>query len=650
MVKRKILVEDLRKFKYISDPQISPDGDQVVFRVSTIDYENDRYERHLWMADLGSGRVEQFTFGKGSDSSPSWSPDGSHILFLSRGRVSEKNTEVFVIPRSGGEARPAFETGESVDEAEWAPDSEHVLFLSRIWTEEKPKSDVKVIKRIKYKQNGFGTFEGRRTHLFVSAVDGRPRQLTTGEYDVEAAAWSPDGKRIAFVANMGEDADTNPARDIYVMPVRRGVPVKVTDGKHVISDVSWSPDGISIAFIGHDKPRGFAINLDIWLVPSGGGDARNLTKSLDRCLMKEMGCDLRVSTPNPGAVWSHDGKRIFFVTSSIPYCNVYEVDVSTGDIKEFIGNRTIDGFSISKDDSAVAFNALNSVQPAELWVRDKGGERRLTSFNDKLLEDLDLSVPEHFFFRNPAGQQIDAWMMKPVGFKEDVKYPAVLEIHGGPGSVYGDGMFHEFQLLAAAGFAVMYTNPRGSGGYDEAYARDITGSYGMRDYDDFMVFVDQALEKYGFIDRDRLGVTGGSYGGYMTNWITSHTGRFKAAVTDRCVSNWVSKFATSDIGYTQPEAVGGDWDYLGNMEKHLARSPIRYVKNVKTPTLMIHSENDLRCPIEQGEQWFVALKLQGVPTELVRFPDENHELSRSGKPKHREERLNHILRWLNKYL
>jgi dipeptidyl aminopeptidase/acylaminoacyl peptidase len=315
-----------------------------------------------------------------------------------------------------------------------------------------------------------------------------------------------------------------------------------------------------------------------------------------------------------------------------------------------VGGKTVDGFSLSEDGSIIAFNALDAIHPAELWVKDERGEKKLTGFNDRLLKGLDLSVPEHFTFVNALGETIDGWVMRPVGFKEGEKYPTVLEIHGGPRGVYGDGMFHEFQVLAAEGYAVIYTNPRGSGGYGEAYAQAVMGHYGECDYEDLMAFVDEALKRYPFIDESRLGVVGGSYGGYMTNWIISQTDRFAAAVTFRSICNWVSKFGVSDIGYMQPESIAGEEDFWTNIEVPLRHSPIMYAKNVKTPCLIVHSENDLRCPMEQGEQWFVALKQNGVPTELVRFPDETHELSRSGKPKHREERLQHMLRWFNEYL
>jgi dipeptidyl aminopeptidase/acylaminoacyl peptidase len=652
MSKRKIKIDDLRRFKFVSDPQVSPDGEVIAFVLSTINHEEDIYERHIWMADCKSGKAEQFTHGVGSDTYPRWSPDGKRLLFLSRSRDPEdRKTQLWSIPRSGGEAELSAKTDEGVSKPIWAPDSKSVLFLSKIWTQGKSESDVKVVTRIKYKLNAAGFFQGRRTHLFTAKIGGKPKQLTEGEFDVEASSWSPDGKRIAFISNMREDADVSRIRDIFEVPSRGGTPRRLTEGKHVISDLSYSPDGGRIAFIGHNRPLELAVNMDLWVMPSGGGEKKNLTLGFDRSLNMGVGSDLRVATPTPRAVWSPDGEEIYFKAASIPYANVYKVGAGGGPVDVVVGGMVVDGFSISADGSVIAFNALDATRPVELWVRDGDRDRRLTSFNDRLLKGLDLSVPEHFTFVNTLGDEIDGWIMRPVGFKEGGKYSTVLEIHGGPRGVYGDGIFHEFQVLTSEGFAVIYTNPRGSGGYGEAYAQAVMGHYGECDYEDLMAFVDEVLVRYPFIDKARLGVTGGSYGGYMTNWMIGQTDRFSAAVTFRSICNWVSKFGVSDIGYMQPRSISGRETFWGeDIVEQLRHSPIMYAGNVKTPCLIIHSEEDYRCPIEQGEQWFTALKLQGVPTELVRFPGENHELSRSGKPRHREERLLHMVRWFKEYL
>jgi len=651
MAKRRIKVEDLRKVKFVSDPQISPNGSHVAFVLSTIDHEEDGYDRHIWMAETDTAALYQFTYGQGADTNPGWSPDGSKLLFLSRGREPDKKTQLYTIPLTGGEAALVAETEEGVSSPGWAPNGRDILFTSKVWTEEKPEdTDVKVIKRIKYKLNAAGFFEGRRTHLFTVRQGRKPKQLTDGDFDVEHAQWSPDGKEIAFIANMEPDADTSRVRDIYTVQTKGGEPKKITQSDCAIQSLSHSPDGLHIAYIGHDRPEELAVDYELYLVPRGGGKPRCLTEAFPRSLGMGVGSDLRVSTPSPGAVWSSDGKHIFFLTADTPHCNVYRVDVEDGDVETVIGGRVVDGFTVSRDEEKMAFNAMTATRPCELYLLD-GDEKRLTGFNDGLIKGLELVEPECFTFTNRLGREVEGWIIKPVGWEKGEKYPCVLEMHGGPRGVYGDGIYQEFHLLSAEGYAVIYTNPRGSAGYDEEYAQAVMGRYGEVDYEDFMDFTDEALKRYPWLDETRLGLTGGSYGGYTTNWIIGHTDRFRAAVTCRSICNWVSKFGVSDIGYMQPESISGRKTYWGDdLVEQMRHSPLYYAGDVKTPCLIIHSEEDYRCPMAEGEQWFTALKLNGVPTELVRFPGENHELSRGGKPGHREERLQHILRWFREYL
>jgi acylaminoacyl-peptidase len=342
MSRRKITIEDLRRFRFVSDPQVSPDGGKVAFVLSTIIRKEDRYERHIWLADTRSGKTVQFTHGVGRDTYPRWSPDGKSLLFLSSSRdPDEKKAQLWVIPRTGGEASMVARTDEGVSKPAWAPDSKRMLFLSRVWTHGKPESDVKVVRRIKYKLNGVGTFEGRRTHLFTVRPSRKSRQLTKGEFDVEVARWAPDGKGITFVSNMEEDADISRVGDIYIVPAKGGELTKLTESRHVISDLSWSPDGCRIAFIGHDKPEGLAVNNDLWVMDAGGGEKRNLTKYFDRSLGIGVGCDVRVSTPNPGAVWGPDGEVLYFVTASTPHSNIYRVGAEGGLVEEVVSEKTV---------------------------------------------------------------------------------------------------------------------------------------------------------------------------------------------------------------------------------------------------------------------------------------------------------------------
>ncbi|TRO52456.1 S9 family peptidase [Candidatus Bathyarchaeota archaeon] len=648
MAKRNIKVEDLRAFKFVSDPQISPDGSRIAFVYSEIDHEEDKYLRHIWFAETSTGKLTQFTYGPGADTYPRWSPDGKKLLFLSNGRQPDKKTQLYVINIGGGEAQLIADTENGVSSPAWSPDGKSLLFTSKVWTEEKPESDVKRITRIRYKFNNVGFFEGRRTHLFTVKPGGKPKQLTKGEYDVNNPKWSQDGKSITFITNMEPDQDTSKVNDIYRIPAKGGNPEKITDSKYNMSNHSHSPDGEYIAYVGTDRPEELAVDLDLYKMKNGG-KPKCLTDGFNRSLGMGMGGDLRVASPDDGPVWSGDGKYIYFSTSDTPYCNLYRINTSNKKLETLVTDKSVDGVSVSNN-GLIAYNAMTALEPCELYLYD-GAEKKLSSFNKKLLDKLTLSAPEHFTFQNRQGRTVDGWIMKPTGWKKDQKYPCVLEMHGGPRGIYGEGIFQEFQLLAAEGWAVIYTNPRGSAGYEEEYTQGVMRHYGEVDYDDFMDFTDEAIKRYPWIDEQRLGLTGGSYGGYTTNWIIGHTDRFKAAVTCRSIANWLSKFGVSDIGFMQPESISGAKTYWGDdLLEQMKHSPIYYVDKVKTPCLLIHSEQDYRCPMAEGEQWFTALKLNNVPTELIRFPDENHELSRSGKPKHREERFQHILRWFREYL
>ena len=635
--------QDLRKFVFISDPQMSPDGSKVAYVHTSIDYEENDYVKHIWLHDVSTGRDTQFTYGAGKDSNPRWSPSGNKLLFLSSGRQPDSKNDLYLIYSSGGEAQKVASLETGVSGPIWSPDEKTILFSSRVWEPRKPESDVVVVKRIWFKLNGVGMFAGKRVHLFtVKATGGKPRQVSKGEFDVGAYAWSPDGKEIAYVTNKEPDQDTSHIRDIYVMPARGGEAKKITGSVHEISSISWSRHGL--AYFGSDWHAHGSTNTDIWVMQPGE-EPVNVTEGFDRSLERGIGSDLRIGTPGLGPVWDPDGEEIYFNTGEVPHSSIYKVNLAKREVERLTEGVTVDGFSYSDGFNHVAYNAMTSTEPCELYVDDE----KVTGFNARHLKNLRLSPPEHYTWVNELGESIDGWVMKPIDYKDGEKYPTVLQIHGGPLGIYGDGIYQEFQLLTSAGYAVIYTNPRGSGGYGEEYASTLNGRHGTVDYRDVMDFTQDAIGRFSFIDADRLGVTGGSYGGYLTNWIITQTDLFKAAVACRSTCNRYSHHGYSDFGFKHGESgnMGYPWR---DEEKLLSQSPLRYAANVKTPTLFIHSENDLRCTIQQGEEFFVALMELGVDTMMVRFPDENHELSRSGKPKHRVERFQHILRWFDKYL
>lgn len=650
--KRNVEIKDLMRLRFISDPQISPDGSRIAFVHTTIDYEGNQYVSDIWIVDVESGQVSPFTAGRGKDKYPRWSPDSSMLLFTSTPSQGddEEKPQLYVIHAGGGEACKLTDLKNGVESPKWSPDGRQILFISPFQMEEQ-EDDIKVVRRIQYKYNARGLFTGIRKHLFtVRTRGGKPRQVTRGEFDIESAEWLHNGRDTAFISNLEEDADLTRAKHIYRVDIKGGEPAKLTEGKRTITALRLSPKEDIIAYTGHDFNKGLATNQDIWLLPVEGGESRNLTSDFDQDIGTKLSCDIRVSSPNPNPEWSADGEGIYFTSTYEGVARLYRVSRFGGYIETVLGDvdHSVEAWSMASN-GFISYTKLGTTSPIELWLK-KGEEiRQLTKINRRWENSLNICGNERFEFKSSMGHMVEGWLIRPPGFTEGRKYPMVIEIHGGPRGAYGYSFMHEFQVLASQGWVVMYVNPLGSGGYNEDYQAMLPGHYGEQDYTDIMEAVEHILKSYDFVDPFRLGVTGGSYGGYMTNWIVTHTDRFRAAVTQRSISNWVSMFGCSDIGWTFTpwEMDGLPWV---DEEKYMAKSPIRYVANVKTPTLIIHSEEDHRCPMDQAEQFFTALKYLGVPTEFIRFHGENHDLSRSGKPKHREQRLNHIIRWFKLYL
>jgi len=702
---RPVASTDIYNMKWPSDPEISPDGKSVLFTVKMVVEEEKtrKYKTHIWIAR--DGKARQFSSGPKNDTSPRWSPSGREIAFLSQ-RDNDK-TQIYLISLEGGEARKLTSLKDGVGEPVWSPDGKKIAFAALACEEdEKPrdvektskdgdkgstdeeKSDVRVINRIRYKMNGRGFLPEKTSQIFVVDVEsGTVAQLTSGPYDCREPAWSPDGKKIAFISARFEDHDLSSIRDIWVVDVNTKEMRKVTRSDAVLSSPSWSPDGKLIACYGHDNTFKGATVTGVAVVPTEGGAVTFLTKALELSVGGTPGADM-VSSRMPRPAWSSDGQHLYFSAMEKGRTHIYRVGRDSGEVQRVTsGDCAVYGWSKAEECDALALCVTSFHIIGDLFVLSPkeddspwqsfpqvGGEnsshiavdeefrkktlaggsrgglevRRLTNLNDDLLSSLYLSIPEAVQVTHADGTVLDAWVMKPIGTKEGVKYPLILEIHGGPHSAYGYAFSHEFQLLTSRGYGVVFGNPRGSTGYGQAFVAATKHDWGGKDYEDVMAIARYAAS-LPWVDSDRLGVTGGSYGGYMTNWIIGHTGMFKAAVTQRSTCNRMSQFGTSDTAYMNGEFEfdGDPWD---NPRAYLDRSPIMYVRNVATPLLMIHSEEDLRCPIGQAEEFFVALKKLKKTCVMVRFPGENHELSRSGKPKHRVERLEYILAWFDRYL
>jgi len=647
-----MMPQDITRIRFISDPQVSPDGQRVAFVVTMLSEEKDQYLSHIWMVDTVGGEPRRFTTGPKRDTKPRWSPDGTRLAFLSE-REAHSKAQLYVMPAAGGEPARLTNLPNGVMHHVWSPDGTRLAFIARVggWQEpaheeERQKSKpVRVITTLKYKANGEGFIYDRRPHLFVVSVDGgEPRQVTEGDFANADPTWSPDGTHLAFVSARHEDRDYDNASDIWIIPAHGGAPRRLTDTAGPVSSPAFSPDGRTIAYLGHRYRHESGRNMRVFTMPVAGGMPTCLTLALDRTCVPFFS--------NVAPRWSADGQWITFAVEDQGDIPIYRVraDGTAAPERIITGERQVTGLSASRDGVLLAFAAMDVVSPVEVFVchADGTGEKSLTDLNRAWKAEVARVRPERFRYERD-GRQLDCWVMRPFGCKSGARYPVLLNIHGGPHTQYGHHFFDEFQIYASAGYAVIYTNPRGSQGYGEEFTRAVIGDWGGGDFADVMAGLDEALRRYDFIDPERLGVMGGSYGGFLTSWTVGHTDRFKAACSERAVNNTYTLFGTSDIGHSFSEAQSGHlpWE---NMQWYIDHSPLTYAKDISTPLLIIHSESDLRCPVEQAEQLFVALKKQRKQVVFVRFPDEDHDLSRSGRPRHRLERFRVILDWFARYL
>ncbi|HYM38559.1 MAG TPA: S9 family peptidase [Thermoplasmata archaeon] len=634
---RPVEAEDLAAYAFLSEPSLSPDGSLAALSVHRALLDKDEYESNLWLVPLHVGAPRQLTTA-GKDSAPKFSPDGNRILFTSRREMGkdDKGNGLYVIPVDGGEARFLLPRKEGIDAPAWSPDGTRVLFLSNVGTDDE---DIRTVRRINFWYNEKGFIYNLRKHVFVLDLSSNEvKQLTQGEFDVAHAYWSHDGKRIAYTA---ATEDGRPyLSDLFVLDVAAGSAQQLTPHTMEIGTAAWSPDDRRILFTGDELPRGFASHEHLWWIDVAGGKPERVD-AFDRNVSPGLNCDVRMGGMNAEPKWV--GNRITFAVAEGGAAHLYGMNASTRKAELLVGgDRAVEAFQVHGD--AVVFTAMERSRLPELYV-SQGQVRALTSFNARATDDLDLLAPERLTFRASDGETVEGWLFKP---QKEGKVPLILYIHGGPKTAFGHTYVHEFQVFAAKGYAVLATNPRGSDGYSEAFA-DIRTHYGERDYQDLMEAVDHVIAVHPWIDGSRLAVAGGSYGGFMTNWIIGQTTRFKAAVTDRGIANWWTFWATSDIGphFTKDQVGVDPWE---DEETTMAKSPIRYVKNVTTPLLIVHSFEDLRCWHVEALQMYTALKYYGKEAELFLVPKENHELSRGGKPKHRVARLKAYLGWFGAHL
>lgn len=667
--KRPMREDDLLDLVWIADPQMSPDGRFVAFTRVEVDRKEDTYRTSLWLVATAGGEARSLTSGP-RDSQPRWSPDGRRLAFA-RKADAEKPAQLHVLPMDGGEASALTSLEKGASNAAWSPDGKRIAFTSETNPAiddpkpEKPKHErARVVTRPVFRENDVGFYDVEHLqHVWVvDASGGAPRPLTRGKYAEGVPRWSRDGRWVLFTSDRRDEPwfGLEEARVYAVSPEIEqptdGSDLKlVTDDRGPVAALAESHDGriVTIGAVLPETPHSYdQLNL---LLHSGAWPMPGPKVAHATCRYAwGEGVNSDQHPPRGGGTvplaFSADGRALFAQAAREGSALLVRVDLETGEERELTprGRDLIAG-TCSADGRGWALTLGSVERPGDLYALDAvtGALTKLVAPNEKLFAEVQLGSVEEIQYASFDGQIVHAWIVKPPGFDPTERYPLVIEIHGGPHTAYGHGFFHEFHVLAGAGNVVLYANPRGSTSYGWEFANVIQFRFPGDDAKDLLAGAD-AMVARGYVDPKRIGVTGGSGGGLLTNWLITQTDRFAAACTQRCVSEWASMMHSADFAMFLP--IWFRKQPFQDPAEYAALSPVTHVERITTPLMIIHSEDDWRTPIAQGEILFRALKYLKRPVVMVRFPGENHELSRSGCPSRRVQNQQHIRKWFDHWL
>ncbi len=653
-----ITANDLYKINQIYSCELSPNGKEILYSLTKINKRNEQKYSNLWITSSDKKSQYQITSGNYFDTHPRWSPDGQKIAFISN-REKPNQQQIYVFTNKTNKIKKVTNLNGELKSFEWSPNGKKIVAQYR--KNEPPTNKSKNINknlgtvyrhitRVTFKEDGYGFLPKERWHIIIiDLAKNKINQVTSGDiFDEIQPHWVPNGNEILFLSNRNKDPDFNPdATDIFVISEDGDNIRKINTHLGKKEAINISPNGKWIAFVGRSHKADWGQNDRLWIVPyTGSKSAINLTRNEDISILSHTTSDVsnkEIQTP----IWSQNSENIYFQVAHHGNSILKSISITTSKITNIVNFKGVVGdYSVDSQSNKIAYILSNNENTGQINVLDICKSKTTQLFqSNKWINKTKLGKIEEIWVNDSEQSPLQGWILKPPDFKTNKKYPSILFIHGGPLTQYGNIFMHQFRFFSSNGYIVSYCNPRGGRGYGEQNTKSIWNKNGTEDYNDVIRWK-TFLQSLKYINTNKMGVTGASYGGFMVNWIISHTNDFASAISEVSIFNRTSSYGTSDWNWIREEAFGNrpPWE---NIENYLKQSPLSSISNASTPTMVIHNENDMRCPIEQGEQLFVALKRLGVDTEMIRFPDEFHALDRTDR---KVIRLNQMLRWFDKYL